>query len=50
MMQISTTQHQGPSSHAIDFIRQFARSYKPQNIASECKIVLYDAPKTLGEC
>lgn len=50
MTQISTPQLQGPSSHTIDFIRQFARNYKPQTTNAKCGIVLYDAPKTLGEC
>lgn len=50
MTQNSTPQPQGPSTYTLDFIRQFARTYKPHTTLGTPCIVHYDAPKTLGEC
>lgn len=50
MTQISTPQPQGPSSRTIEFIRKFARNYQPQTTVAKSSVMLYDAPKTLGEC
>lgn len=50
MTQTFTPTSQGPSAQTIDFLRQFARSYKPQRRIGKYIILRADEGKAIGEC
>lgn len=51
MTQISTLSNQGPSAETLDFLMNFARSYKPKKQLGKYVDVLLEPPgKALGEC
>lgn len=50
MTQISTPSIQGPSTQTLDFLRQFARTYKPQRHVGKYIITHWNEGKNLGEC
>lgn len=50
MTQISTPAPKGPQPETLDFIRKFARNYRPKRAIGKFCILIEDHSKALGEC